>query len=70
MTPDKMREQSTVKVKQVLDLMKVLNLRIEARERLSQDGFIEKLVFWIDDEKYVPAAEAVGPATEEKEAHV
>lgn len=63
MTPKQMQENSTKKAQQVMDLMKTLHIRIEAKEKLDpKTGFIEKLIFWIDDEKYptptpVPAAE-------------
>jgi hypothetical protein len=52
MTPEKMKEKSAQKVGQVIDLMNLLQLRVEARERMNEQGFIEKVVFWIDDEKY------------------
>ncbi len=66
MDEKQMRERSAAKVKQVVDLMHSLQLRQEARERLNpQTGFIEKLVFWIDDEKYeaAPPVETVPVAT-------
>ncbi len=69
MTPEAMRTRSSEKVRQVTDLMKVLSLRIEARERVNEQGFIEKLVFWIDDEAYAPA-EPIGPSGETPETHV
>ena len=50
-----MRAKSSEKVQQVLSLMKVLNITVEARERVNDQGFIEKVVFWIDGENY-PAA--------------
>jgi len=52
MSPEQMQQKSTDKVQQVVDLMKSLDLRIEARERMNKEGFIEKIVFWIDEEKY------------------
>lgn len=52
MTPEQMKKRSSEKVKQVMDLMKELHLRVEAREKVDQGGFIEKMVFWIDEEKY------------------
>ncbi len=66
MTPDEMRAKSAAKVKQILELMKVLEIRAEAKDHISQDGFIEKLVYWIDDEKYPappPAPIMVDPET-------
>jgi len=70
MTPEQMRAKSAEKVKQVMDLMTSLNLKVEARERIDEGGFIEKLVFWIDNEKYPsPEVESIvaiskKPATE------
>lgn len=66
MTPEQMQEKSSMKVKQVMDMMALLNLRVEARQRVDRQGFIEMLTFWIDDEKY-PAAPTGenGPVTEE-----
>lgn len=65
MTPQEMQARSKEKVKQMMDLAKVLNLKIEARQRISQEGFIEHVVFWIDEEKY-PAMPAT-PADSVKE---
>ncbi len=59
MTPDQMRQRSSDKVKQVTEMMKILNLRVEARQRVSEQGFLEQIVFWIDEEQYKPA-DAVG----------
>lgn len=53
-----MQAKSADKVKQIMSLMGVLHLRVEARERITEQGFIEKLVFWIDEEKY-PSVEQV-----------
>ncbi len=58
MTPQQMQERSAEKVKEVVDLMTKLHLKVEARERMDQAGFIEKTIFWIDNEKY-PSAEPV-----------
>jgi len=63
-----MRQRSSDKVKQVLELMKVLHVRCEARERIDRDGFIEKMVYWIDDEKYPMPPPVVEPVKEEKPA--
>lgn len=64
-----MRERSADKVKQIVELMKVLHLRVEARERVSEQGFIERIVFWIDDEKYVAPIEPVPGSTGAEEPH-
>lgn len=55
MTPEQMRERSSAKMKQVLELMRVLHVRVEARQRVDEHGFIELMPFWIDDEKYQAA---------------
>lgn len=47
-----MQKASAAKVKQVTDLMKLLHLRTEVRTKMNQQGFIEDMVFWIDDEEY------------------
>lgn len=52
MTPEQMQQRSAEKVQQVMDLIKSLNLQVEARERVNERGFIERIVFWIDEEKY------------------
>ena len=52
MTPEQMQQKSAEKVKQVMDLMQTLNLKFEARERVGEGGFLEKVVFWIDEENY------------------
>lgn len=66
MTPEQMRAQSASKVKQITELMKVLHIRVEARQRMSPEGFIENIVFWIDDEKY----KAAEPAAKEPETEI
>jgi hypothetical protein len=59
MTPEQMQKNSAKKVQQVLDLLKVLNLRVEAKDRVDlKTGLIEKMVYWIDDENY-PTPEAI-----------
>lgn len=54
MIPEQIQAKSSEKVRQVLSFMEALNITVEARERVNAQGFIEKLVFWIDNEKYVP----------------
>lgn len=62
MTPDQMRARSSDKVKQILEMMKILNLRVEGKQRINEQGFLEMSVFWIDDEKYPsPEPEPVDP---------
>lgn len=70
MTPDQMRDNSSKKVKQVMELLKMLHLRVEAKQRLTPEGFLENMVFWIDEEKYpqpkgnTPAIPAEAPTGE------
>ena len=52
MTPEQMKQRSGEKMKQVMSLVTALNLQLEARERINEGGFIENVIFWIDNEKY------------------
>lgn len=65
MSPEEMRAKSADKVKQVTDLMKLLHLTVEAKERVSPEGFIEKMVYWTDSEPYPSAVPTDAPASEE-----
>ncbi len=66
MNEQEMQARSSAKVKQVTDLMKILYLTHEVRERVDpQTGFIEKMVYWIDSEKYPAAAPASSTGKEE-----
>jgi hypothetical protein len=61
MTPQEMQKRSRDKVQQVMDLAKMLHLRVEARQRVNKaTGFIENIVFWADDEKYPEAEQPKG----------
>lgn len=62
MDPKEMQRRSSEKVKQVIDLMRSLHLSVEARQKLSPQGFLENTVFWLDSEKY-PASDEVIPTT-------
>lgn len=62
MTPEQMQARSKEKVQQVLNLMKTLHLKVEAKQKISPEGFLENQIFWIDDEKYVPAPVVAAPA--------
>jgi len=64
MSPEQMKQRSGEKVKQVMDLVTALNLQLEARERINDGGFIENVIFWIDNEKYSQ------PQIEEEKAEV
>lgn len=52
MTPEQMQARSQQKLAQINDLMKLLHVRCEVRERITPDGFIEKIIFYTDDEVY------------------
>jgi len=55
MTPDQMRASSQRKFNQVTDLMRLLQVSFMPREKITPDGFIEKVVVFTDDEKYPSA---------------
>ena len=61
MTPQEMRARSGEKVEQVMSLITMLHLRIEVREKVTNEGFIEKIIYWIDEEKYIAAEVPVAP---------
>lgn len=64
MTQKEIQQKSSEKIKQIMDLMKGLEVTVEVRERVDQQGFINKMVYWIDNEKYpTPEPEAVNVAT-------
>lgn len=58
MSPDEMRSTSAQKVKQVMALMKVLHLEVTAKQKITEQGFVENVVFWVDNEQY-PSPEPV-----------
>lgn len=73
MTPDEMRKSSSDKIQQVLNLMKILHVRIEAKDKVDlKTGMIDKAIFWIDDENYpaAVAAQKVPPLGETANAPV
>jgi len=69
MTPEQMRAKSAEKVKQIQGLMEVLQVTVECRERVTPEGFIEKIALFIDREQYpqLPVKEEVTPETNEPE---
>lgn len=70
MNEEEMRKRSSEKVKQVLGLIQALHLRYEIKEHITEEGFIEKTLFWIDEEKYPVAVrpeETIIPKPEENE---
>lgn len=52
MTPEEIRDRSAKKMNQVLRLMEILHIRVEAKQKITEQGFIETVAMWIDDEKY------------------
>jgi len=78
MTPKQMQDRSAEKVKQVMELAKVLHLQLDVRQRVNKNtGFIELIPYWIDNENYpaeAPKAEEAaapeapaGPTAEAQE---
>lgn len=63
MKPEQMRESSQKKFKQITELMDLLQVTLMPREKITQDGFIEKVVIFTDNEQYpVAPAEPEVPA--------
>lgn len=72
MTEEQIRQRSQEKIAQVQALMKVLHVKVEAKERIVQGDFIEKIVLYIDSENYPLSSETqeaneAAPETVEKE---
>jgi hypothetical protein len=51
-TPEQARALSQQKVKQINDLMQLLHVRMECKEFVTPEGYIEKGVIFIDAENY------------------
>lgn len=72
MTPEQMKQRSQEKVNQIVKLMGELQVRCEAREHIDQQGFLQKAVFWVDEEQYPTQELDVKPealeVTSEKDA--
>lgn len=69
MTPDEMRASSQKKFQQVTELMDLLKVSFTAKDKVTKDGFIERVIVFTDDEKYptVPPPEPE-PVTENEDA--
>lgn len=52
MADDQNRAKSAGKIKQLVEVMKSLNIKAEARQRVGRDGYLELVVVFIDLEKY------------------
>ncbi len=52
MNEKEIRERSQKKVKQIRDLCDALNVRLEAKQRIGQDMFLEMVVIFNDLENY------------------
>lgn len=55
MTPDQMRASSQKKFTQITELMKLLQVSFQPKQKITPDGFIENVVIFTDDEKYPTA---------------
>lgn len=55
MSDEEKRAKSGVKLKQITDLMALLHVRVEAKQRIDDNGIIENIVFWSDHEQYPSA---------------
>lgn len=59
MSPDQMRARSAEKVKQIMQLAKMLHVKFEARQRVDlKTGMMELTVFFTDTEDYPTDAKA------------
>lgn len=47
-----MNKRTQEKLEEVTALMKKLDLTVSAEERINENGFINKIVFYTDHEKY------------------
>lgn len=52
MTPDEIRKKSVEKAEQLNNLAILLKIKIEAKQRINKEGFIETLVIFTDTEDY------------------
>lgn len=54
MTPEEISKRSKEKVDQLKKLMMELSISVDAKERIDQNGFVERVVVFIDTERYSP----------------
>jgi len=52
MTKQEIDAKTNEKVKQINDLCKLLQITISAEEVMTESGFIKKVVYYLDNEKY------------------
>ncbi len=52
MKPEEMQKKSAEKVKAINTLCKQLEVEILAKQSITEQGFIENIVFYLDTEKY------------------
>lgn len=57
MTPEEMQKRSNEKVAQINSLMNMLHIEVKAKDRIMPDGYIERVVVFIDHENYPPKEE-------------
>lgn len=57
MEPQEMRESSQKKFMQLTNLLQLLQVTLVAKQKITQDGFVEMVVVFNDNERYpeVPA---------------
>lgn len=70
MTDTEIRAKSAAKMKQIFDLMKLLQIEPEGVQKLDNQGILRSTVLWMDLETYPkdPAPAVVPPATPVPEA--
>lgn len=52
MTPEQIQASSDLKAKQINDLCRTLKMTIMPREIVTKEGFIERIVYFFDNEQY------------------
>lgn len=62
MTKDEINEKTNAKVKQITDLCSLLQITISAEEVVTEGGFIKKVLYYLDNEKYPEEIAEVQPA--------
>lgn len=62
MNPEQAKNLLAAKVKQVVDLARILHLKMEARQKIDNDGFIQLVIIFADEERYpAPVIVPAGP---------
>lgn len=58
MTKKEIQSRSQEKINQILSLMKTLRVEMVIKKRVTNEGFIEDVIFWTDKEDYKVDEEA------------